>query len=62
MHIYSDKDKKKVIIKLYEEKKNLMNLMGMNYNDNEVKQILDESIENTENSDMIKSKDFCNIF
>ena len=62
MHIYSDKDKKKVIIKLYEEKKNLMNLMGMNYNDNEVKQILDESIENTENSDMIKSKNFCNIF
>ena len=39
-----------------------MNLMGMNYNDNEVKQILDDSIENTENSDMIKSKDFCNIF
>jgi hypothetical protein len=62
MHIYSDKDKKKVIIKLYEEKKNLMNLMGMNYNDNEVKQILNESIENTENSDMIKSKNFCNIF
>ena len=43
MHIYSDKDKRKVIIKLYEEKKNLANLMGLNYNEYEIKKILDDS-------------------
>ena len=62
MHIYSDKDKKKVLIKLYEEKQNLANLMGIEFNVHEVKQILDDSLDETENSDGYKSKDFCNIF
>ena len=62
MHIYSDKDKKKVLIKLYEEKQNLANLMGIEFNVREVKQILDDSLDETENSDGYKSKDFCNIF
>ena len=62
MHIYSDKDKKKVIIKLYEEKQNLSNLMGIEFKVNEVKQILDDSIDDSDNSDEYKSKDFCNIF
>ena len=62
MHIYSDKDKKKVLIKLYEEKQNLANLMGIEFNVREVKQMLDDSLDETENSDGYKSKDFCNIF
>ena len=62
MHIYSDKDKKKVLIKLYEEKQNLANLMGIEFNVREVKQILDDSLDETENSDGYKSKGFCNIF
>ena len=62
MHIYSDKDKKKVIIKLYEEKQNLANLMGIEFNVHEVKQILDDSIDDSDNSDDNKSKDFCSIF
>ena len=62
MHIYSDKDKKKVLIKLYEEKQNLANLMGVTFNYNEVKQILDDTSEDSENSEGTKSKDFCNIF
>ena len=62
MHIYSDKDKKKVLIKLYEEKQNLANLMGIEFNVREVKQILEDSLDETENSDGYKSKDFCNIF
>ena len=62
MHIYSDKDKKKVITKLYEEKKNLSNLMGLDFSDNEVKKLLDNNYEDTENYDKIKSNNFCNIF
>ena len=62
MHIYSDKDKKKVIIKLYEEKKNLANLMGIEYNNNEIKEMLDENTDDTEKSEEIKSNNFCNIF
>ena len=61
MHIYSDKNKKKVITKLYEEKRNLANLMGIDYNNNEVKQILDESLDESDSEGM-KSKEFCNIF
>ena len=61
MHIYSDKDKKKVLIKLYEEKQSLANLIGVNFNYNEVKQILDDGSEDSENSEETKSKDFCNI-
>ena len=62
MHIYSDKDKKKVITKLYEEKKNLSNLLGIDFNNKEVKQILEESIDESDSLEGIKSKDFCNIF
>ena len=56
------KIKKKVIIKLYEEKQNLANLMGIEFNVHEVKQILDDSIDDSDNSDDNKSKDFCSIF
>ena len=62
MHIYSDKDKNKVITKLYEEKKNLSNLMGLDFSDNEVKKLLDNNYEDTENYDKTKSNNFCNIF
>ena len=62
MHIYSDKDKKKVIIKLYEEKKNLSNLMGIDYNNNEVKQILDEYNNDSDDPEVMKRNEFCNIF
>ena len=62
MHIYSDKDKKKVIIKLYEEKKNLSNLMGIDYNNNEVKQILDEYNDDSDDPEVMKRNEFCNIF
>ena len=61
MHIYSDKNKKKVITKLYEEKKKLANLMGIDYNNNEVKQILDESLDESDSEGM-KNEDFCQIF
>ena len=62
LHIYSDKDKKKVITKLYEEKKRLANLMGIEFNYKEIKQLLDDSFDDSENSEGIKSKDFCIIF
>ena len=62
MHIYSDKDKKKVITKLYEEKNNLSNLLGIDFNNKEVKQILEESIDESDSLEGIKTKDFCNIF
>ena len=36
--------------------------MGIEFNVHEVKQILDDSIDDSDNSDDNKSKDFCSIF
>ena len=63
MHIYSERDKNKVIKKLYEEKKNISREIGINYDEREVLYILNENNEEMENSDKKNGeKSFCNIF
>ena len=56
LHIYSEKDQKKVIKKLYEEKRKIALELGIPYDMNEEEQILNTKINvNDENSN-------CNIF
>ena len=50
MHIYSDQDKTKVIKKLYEEKRIISKEIGIEYNEQEVFNILNEQIEEKDNS------------
>ena len=55
MHIYSDNDKKKVIQKLYEEKKRISLELGLNYDFNEEEKILNSqnNIKENESSCLI---------
>ena len=62
MHIYNDSDKIKVIKKLYEEKRNIAKEIGINYNEKEVYNILNEQFNvNSLEEDEEKSQNICNI-
>ena len=63
MHIYNDSDKIKVIKKLYEEKRNIAKEIGINYNEKEVYNILNEqfNVNSLEEEDEEKSQNICNI-
>ena len=60
MHIYSDKDKKKVIQKLYEEKKRIALELGLTYNSNEEEEILNSPNETIQ--DLKETENSCIIF
>ena len=60
MHIYSEKDKKKVIQKLYEEKRKIALELGLNYDVNEEEEILNSQFES--NSNINESENNCLIF
>ena len=63
MHIYSEKDKIKVIRKLYEEKRTISRELGIDYNEKEVYNIINDHFEENDNSDdLIDNNTFCNIF
>ena len=59
LHIYNDEDKKKVLKKLYEEKKNICNQYNIEYNINEEKEILTSRCNDDE---IPKSTDSCILF
>ena len=64
MHIYNDSDKIKVIKKLYEEKRNIAKEIGINYNEKEVYNILNEQFNVNsldEEDEEEKSQNICNI-
>ena len=63
MHIYNDSDKIKVIKKLYEEKRNIAKEIGINYNEKEVYNILNEqfNVNSLEEDEEEKSQNICNI-
>ena len=60
MHIYSEKDKRKVIKKLYEEKRKVALELGLPYDINEGEQILNTKSEI--NSQQIQENSSCFIF
>jgi hypothetical protein len=62
-HIYSDNDKIKVIKKLYEEKRIISRELGLVYDEREVYNIINEQIEESNNSEGIKGGEkMCHIF
>ena len=62
-HIYSDNDKIKVIKKLYEEKRIISRELGLEYNEREVYNIINEKIEESNNSEGAKDGEkMCHIF
>ena len=62
-HIYSDNDKIKVIKKLYEEKRIISRELGLEYNEREVYNIINEKIEDSNNSEGSKDGEkMCHIF
>ena len=62
MHIYNDNDKIKVIKKLYEEKRYIAKEIGINYNEKEVYNILNEQFNiNDLEEDEEKGQNICNI-
>ena len=60
-HIYADKDKIKVIKKLYEEKRIIARELGMVYDEREVYNIINEHIDES-NSEGKDSEKMCHIF
>ena len=60
MHIYSEKDKKKVIQKLYEEKRKIALELGLTYDVNEEESILNSQFES--NNNINESENNCLIF
>ena len=64
MHIYSDQDKIKVIKELYEEKRIISKEIGIDYDEREVFNILNDQFEEIDNSDNKKKNknNICNIF
>ena len=60
MHIYSDKDKRKVIKKLYEEKRKVALELGLPYDINEGEEILNTKSKN--NTQQIEENSSCFIF
>ena len=62
-HIYSDNDKIKVIKKLYEEKRIISKELGLEYDEREVYNIINEQIEERNNSEGLKDGEkMCRIF
>jgi hypothetical protein len=63
MHIYSEENKIKVIKKLYEEKRTISKELGIDFNEKEVFNIIDDNqFEDFEIEEKQKSRGFCNIF
>ena len=68
MHIYLDEDKNYILKILYREKKRISNLMGFQYNDDEIKHILSYSQnvnslnESYTNNFQNDNNDCCSIF
>ena len=62
-HIYSDNDKIKVIKKLYEEKRIISRELGIEYDEREVYNIINEQVEESNNSEGVKNGEkMCHIF
>ena len=60
LHIYSDEDKKKVIYKLYNEKRNLCQEYNIKYDENEDKDIYETYLKNYKDND--GGDGICSIF
>ena len=60
LHIYSENDQKKVIQKLYDEKRKIALELNLPYDMNEEQQIL--NTKNDNNGKSIDENSFCNIF
>ena len=61
LHIYNDNDKIRVIKKLYEEKRNISKEIGINYNEKEVYNILNEEFNINSIEEEEKNKNSCII-
>ena len=61
-HIYSDSDQNKVIKKLYEEKEMISKEIGIDYDEKEVYNIINEQFNDIGNFHKIKDDNICNIF
>ena len=61
LHIYNDNDKIRVIKKLYEEKRNISKEIGINYNEKEVYNILNEEFNINSIEEKEKNKNSCII-
>ena len=61
LHIYNDNDKIRVIKKLYEEKRNISKEIGINYNEKEVYNILNEELNINNIEEEEKNKNSCII-
>ena len=59
LHIYDDEDKKKVLKKLYNEKKKICQEYNIKYNEEEDKEIMEEFITDNDNND---NEGNCSIF
>ena len=62
MHIYSEYDKIKVIKKLYEEKRTISRELGIDYNEKEVYNIINDQFNEIENNDEFTNNNICIIF
>ena len=62
MHIYSENDKIKVIKKLYEEKRTISRELGIDYNEKEVYNIINDQFNEMENNDEFTNNNICNVF
>ena len=61
-HIYSDSDQNKVIKKLYEEKEIISKEIGIDFDENEVNNIINEQFNDIGNFHKSKEDNICNIF
>ena len=62
MHIYSEYDKIKVIKKLYEEKRTISRELGIDYNEKEVYNIINDQFNEIENNEEFMNNNICNVF
>ena len=62
MHIYSENDKIKVIKKLYEEKRTISRELGIDYNEKEVYNIINDQFNEIENNEEFMNNNICNVF
>ena len=62
MHIYSEYDKIKVIKKLYEEKRTISRELGIDYNEKEVYNIINDQFNEIENNEEFTNNNICNVF
>ena len=61
-HIYSDSDQNKVIKKLYEEKEMISKEIGIDYDEKEAYNIINEQFNDIGNFHKSKDDNICNIF